>query len=92
MKLIIKLPKDKEKGEVIFKKDDQIVASAEFLRAKISEELLETISNLLKNNKLTPGLIGDFSLDTDLGENYTAYRVAKMTLETLKWGNFHKNQ
>ena len=51
----------------------------------ISEKLLPAIDKILRKNKLTAKEIKKFTLDTDLGESFTTYRIAKTLEKTFNW-------
>ena len=51
----------------------------------LSEKLLPTVDKLLKKNKLQPRDIEDFQVVSDLGENYTTFRLAKTVAEAFKF-------
>ena len=49
------------------------------------EKLLSNIDALLKRNKLKITGIEKFELDIDVPDSYSTYRIAKATIETLKF-------
>jgi len=63
---------------------DQIVIAEEH---RLSEDLLPTIDKLLQKNKLTPQDIAKMTLQSDLGENFTTYRIAKAVVDAFNWAN-----
>ena len=63
---------------------DSIVMSEEY---RLSEELLSTIDALLKKNKLEPKDITKMTLKSDIGENFTTYRIAKAVADAFNWAN-----
>ena len=63
---------------------DQIVIAEEH---RLSEDLLPTIDKLLQKNKLTPQDIAKMTLQSDLGENFTTYHIAKAVVDAFNWAN-----
>lgn len=61
---------------------DQIIIAEEH---RLSEDLLPTIDKLLQKNKLTPQDIAEMSLKSDIGENFTTYRIAKAVADAFNW-------
>lgn len=51
----------------------------------ISEKLLPSIDKILKRHKLVSKDINKIDLETDLGESFTTYRIAKATVEAFNW-------
>jgi tRNA A37 threonylcarbamoyladenosine modification protein TsaB len=71
---------------IILKEKENILEEVFFLEERnLAEKLLPTIDKLLKKNKLQPEDIADFQVLSDLGENYTTYRLAKTVAETFKF-------
>lgn len=71
---------------IILKNKKSILGEVSFLEERnLSEKLLPTIDKLLEKNKLQPGDIQDFQVVSDLGENYTTYRIAKAVAEAFKF-------
>ena len=54
-------------------------------RRDLLEKLLPNIDALLGRNALKITDIGKFSLDIDVPESYSTYRIAKATIETLRF-------
>ena len=72
--------------KIILKNKKNILDEVSFLEERnLSEKLLPTIDKLLKKNKLQPQDIADFQVVSDLGENYTTYRIAKTVAEAFKF-------
>jgi len=63
---------------------NKIVISEEH---RLSEDLLPTIDKLLKKNKFEPKDIEEMTLQSDLGENFTTYRIAKAVTDAFNWAN-----
>ena len=63
---------------------DSIVMEEEY---RLSEDLLPTIDKLLKKNKLEAKDITKMTLQSDLGENFTTYRIAKAVADAFNWAN-----
>lgn len=81
--------KDRKIG-LILAKNSEIIDSLEFVEEKnLSEKLLVAIEEMLTRNQLLPAEIEQMKLETDLGENFTTFRIAKAIVETF---NFAKNQ
>jgi len=51
----------------------------------ISEKLLAGIDKILRQKKLKPVDIKEITLDTDLGESFTTYRIAKTVEQVFNW-------
>jgi tRNA A37 threonylcarbamoyladenosine modification protein TsaB len=78
---------------IILKDKRSILEEVSFLEERnLSEKLLPTIDKLLKKNKLQPQDIQDFQVVSDLGENYTTYRLAKTVAEAFKFAVKEKGQ
>lgn len=72
--------------KIILKNKKNILDEVSFLEERnLSEKLLPTIDKLLKKNKLQPQDIADFQVVSDLGENFTTYRIAKTVAEAFKF-------
>jgi len=67
---------------------DKIIISEEH---RLSEDLLPTIDKLLKKNKLAPKDITKMTLKSDIGENFTTYRIAKAVADAFNWANKNNN-
>ncbi len=63
---------------------DQVIIAEEH---RLSEDLLPTIDKLLQKNKLAPQDIAKMTLQSDLGENFTTYRIAKAVADAFNWAN-----
>jgi hypothetical protein len=61
---------------------DEIIFSEEH---NISEKLLPSIDKILKRHKLSAKKIKKIDLETDLGESFTTYRIAKATVDAFNW-------
>ena len=70
--------------KIILKDKKNILDELSFLEERnLSEKLLPTIDKLLKKNKLQPQDIKDFQVVSDLGENYTTYRLAETVAQSF---------
>lgn len=76
------LDKKVEKRTVL----DNIIISQEH---RLSEDLLPTIDKLLKRNKLEAKDIAKMTLKSDIGENFTTYRIAKAVADAFNWANLN---
>jgi tRNA A37 threonylcarbamoyladenosine modification protein TsaB len=84
MKILLEIKEKKIK--IILKDRKKILEELTFLEERnLSEKLLPTIDRLLKKNKLQPQDVKDFQLKSDLGENYTTFRIAKTVAEAFKF-------
>jgi len=71
---------------IILKDKKNILDKVFFLEERnLSEKLLPTIDKLLKKNKLQPQDVEDFQVISDLGENFTTFRIAKTVVEALRF-------
>lgn len=86
-KIIVNLPKDGAEGRIELWRESEKLASEKYLKAQMAETFLEKIQTVLDSNGLKTQDINDYVLETQMPDNYTSYRIAKMTLETLKWSN-----
>lgn len=57
------------------------------INQNLSDLLLIKIDALLSKNKLNPENIKKYTLQSDIKENYTTYRIAKAVVNTLNWRN-----
>jgi tRNA A37 threonylcarbamoyladenosine modification protein TsaB len=72
--------------KIILQDGKKILDAVSFLEERnLSEKLLPTIDKLLKKNKLQPEDMADFQVVSDLGENYTTFRIAKTVAEAFKF-------
>jgi len=72
--------------KIILQDKKNILDEVSFLEERnLAEKLLPTIDKLLKKNKLQPGDVQDFQVVSDLGENYTTFRLAKTVAEAFKF-------
>jgi len=72
--------------KIILQDKKNILSEMSFLEERnLSEKLLPVIDKLLKKNKLQPQDIEDFQVRSDLGENYTTFRIAKTIAEAFKF-------
>jgi tRNA A37 threonylcarbamoyladenosine modification protein TsaB len=63
---------------------DAVVISEEH---RLSEDLLPTIENLLKKNKLETQNIAKMTLQSDMGDNFTTHRIASAVTNAFNWAN-----
>jgi len=71
---------------IVLKDEKKVLDELSFLEERnLSEKLLPTIEQLLRKNKLQPQDIQDFQVTSDLGENYTTFRLAKTVAEAFKF-------
>jgi tRNA A37 threonylcarbamoyladenosine modification protein TsaB len=91
MKILLKIKSGRIK--IALKDKKNILDELSFLEARnLSEKLLPTIDKLLKKNKLQPKDIEDFQVISDLGKNYTTFRLAKTVAEAFKFASQEKNR
>ncbi len=84
MQILLEIKADRIKISLRDKKN--ILDEVSFLEEKnLAEKLLPTIDKLLKKNKLQPQAIQDFQVKSDLGENFTTFRIAKTVVEAFKF-------
>jgi FAD synthetase len=63
---------------------DSLIFSEE---RRLSERLLPEIDKLIKKNKLAPTDIAKITVKSDLGPNFTTYRIAKTVAESWNWNS-----
>jgi tRNA A37 threonylcarbamoyladenosine modification protein TsaB len=91
MKILLKIKSGQIR--IILKDKKNILDELSFLEARnLSEKLLPMIEKLLKKNKLQPKDIEDFQVISDLGKNYTTFRIAKTVAEAFKFAIKEKNR
>jgi tRNA A37 threonylcarbamoyladenosine modification protein TsaB len=79
--------------KILLKDEKKILDEVSFLEERnLAEKLLPTIDRLLKKNKLQPQDIQDFQVVSDLGENYTTFRLAKTVAEAFKFAVTEKSR
>jgi hypothetical protein len=70
----------------LLEKEGKIIGKLDFAEERdLSEKLLRSIDALLKENKVNQKHIEKIELQSDIGEPYTTYRIAKMVAETFNW-------
>lgn len=67
------------KGESVL---DEIAITEEH---RLSEDLLPAIDGLLGKNRLSTGDVDEMVLKSDLGENFTTYRIASAVVNAFNW-------
>jgi tRNA A37 threonylcarbamoyladenosine modification protein TsaB len=74
--------------ELVLQKGKQVLDTHKFQdEYHLSEELLPAIDRLIKKNKLKTEDISKITVKSDLGENFTTFRIAKAVANTWNWGN-----
>ena len=61
---------------------DKVIISEEH---RLSEDLLPTIVELLKRNKLTTQDVKKMTLKSDMGDNFTTHRIAASVTNAFNW-------
>ena len=76
---------------LLLKQEGQIIDSFDFPEERqLSEKLLPSIEKLLKKNKLATKNIEKIEVQSDLGDNFTTYRIARSVAEA--WNFAQQNQ
>jgi len=89
MRIVIKI-KDK-KIRLILGENSQILDSLDFPEERqLSEKLLPNIDKLLKRNRLKTEDIEKMDVESDWGNNFTTFRIAKTVADTWNWALKHK--
>jgi tRNA A37 threonylcarbamoyladenosine modification protein TsaB len=84
MKIIIKI--ENRTVELILQKNKTVLDTHKFQdEYHLSEELLPAIDKLIKKNKLKLEDIEKITVKSDLGENFTTYRIAKTVAESWNY-------
>lgn len=84
MKIKIKI----KNGQIILvlKEENKIIDKLNFTEEhNLSEKLLLNIDKLLKKNKINNKRVKKIELESDIGEPYTTYRIAKTIAKTFNW-------
>lgn len=77
--------------EVILLNEGQVVDMLAIVQEhRLSEDLLPTVDELLKKNQLESGDIAKMTVQSDLGENFTTYRIAAAVANAFNWANAAK--
>ncbi|MFA6973679.1 MAG: hypothetical protein WC238_03015 [Parcubacteria group bacterium] len=73
---------------LLLKDKKNIVDSLDFPEERqMSEKLLPAIDGMLKKNKLVPREIEKMTVQSDLGDNFTTFRLAKTVADAWNYGN-----
>jgi len=84
MVIIIKI--ENRTVELLLLDKQKLIDSFKFAEEyQLSEKLLPSIDRMLKKNKLKPEDISKMTVESDLGENFTTYRIAKAVANTWNW-------
>ena len=84
MKIIIKI--ENRTVELLLLDEKKLVDSFKFTEERqLSEQLLPSIDKMLKKNKLKSEDIAKMTVESDLGDNFTTYRIAKATADAWNW-------
>jgi hypothetical protein len=85
-KIIIKI-KDRT-VELLLLDNKKLVDSFKFEEEyQLSEKLLPSIDKMLKKNKLKADDISKMEVESDLGDNFTTFRIAKAVADSWNYGN-----
>ena len=76
------------KSVEIFLLDGEIILDKAAIEQEygLSEELLPKIDELLTRNKLRVRDVDEMNVKSDMGENFTTYRIAMATANAFNWG------
>jgi tRNA A37 threonylcarbamoyladenosine modification protein TsaB len=84
--MIIEIQIKDKQIKLILKEKSNILDSLDFPEERqLSEKLLPSIDKLLKKNKLKTVDIDKIEVESDLGENFTTFRIAKTVADTWNW-------
>lgn len=84
--MIIAIEIENKVVKLMLKKRKETLAEIIFPEERqLSEKLLPAIDELLKKNKLTSSDVEKMTLRSDIGENFTTYRIAKAVAEAWNW-------
>lgn len=74
--------------ELILKNKKNVLDSYKFEEEyQLSEKLLPNINKLLKKNKLKTSGIKKMTVKSDIGDNFTTYRIAKAVADAWNYAN-----
>jgi tRNA A37 threonylcarbamoyladenosine modification protein TsaB len=77
--------------ELVLQKGKQVLDTHKFPdEYHLSEELLPEIDKLIRKNKLKLDDIEKITVKSDLGENFTTYRIAKTVAKSWTWAGTNK--
>jgi len=84
MRLIIDIHDKKVK--IILQEKKEEIDLVEFAEENnLSQKLLPEMAKLLEKHNIKPKDLEKAELATDLNDNFTTYRIAKVIVDTLNW-------
>lgn len=84
--MIIEIQIKDKQVEIFLKEKGNILDSFNFPEERqLSEKLLPSIDKMLRKNNLKPEDIKKMTVKSDLGDNFTTYRIAKTVADTWNW-------
>ena len=86
MKIILKINKDKSVKLSLFEGKKEIDSLAWKDENSLSRVLLVNLDKLLRKNKAGLDKISGYTIISEVPQKWTTYRIADMTLKTLKIG------
>lgn len=85
--MIIEIKIEERQVELILKDKKNVLDSYKFEEEyQLSEKLLPNIDKLLKKNKLKTSDINKMTVESDIGDNFTTYRIAKAVADAFNYG------
>ncbi|HCP08953.1 MAG TPA: hypothetical protein DIT25_04110 [Candidatus Moranbacteria bacterium] len=86
--MIIEIQIENKQITLLLKDQDKVLDTFEFAEEKqLSERLLPSIDEMLAKNSLGAENIEKIEVKSDIGENFTSYRIAKTVAEAWNYAN-----
>jgi len=89
--MIIEIKIEERQVELILKDKKNVLDSYKFEEEyQLSEKLLPNIDKLLKKNKLKVSDIQKMTVKSDIGDNFTTYRIARAVSDSFNFARKFK--
>lgn len=86
MEYAFKLIVEKEKSRLSLKEGDREVLSREWAEARdMGRQLFESIDAILTERGLAPSEVSDFTVETDVSDNFTSVKIAETVAKTYRF-------
>ena len=86
MNRIFKLTVEKEKSRLVLLEDDREVVAREWEEGRdMGRRLFESIDDILREKGLNPTEVSDFTVETDVSDNFTSVKIAQTVAETYRF-------